>query len=190
MDATSLFEWVQNDLQYNYMHSIVFLKDDDDEVNKVLTPEEKQQMAAYIIPLDQVYENRQRKNKSQVNYHYNIHGNLTIYQKIHDPFFRLIKYQEFGKLLYADTLGLLTKERMEAVKISRNDTQPEYAALMHRFFAEPGTAQAMFNCAQIPSSQTSAPFLYMAVAARVVLLSWIGAYDAIIDLLLHPIGGQ
>ena len=182
MDAAALYAWVRNDLQYNYMESIVLLKDNDD-VNKLLTPEEKQQMAAYIIPLDQVYENRQRKNASQINYHYSIHGNLTIYQKIHDPFFRLIKYQEFGKLLFADTLGLLTKDRMEVVKISRNDTQPQYAALMHRFFAEPGTAQAMFNCAQMPSRPSSAPFLYMAVAARVVLLSWIGAYDAIIELL-------
>ena len=72
---------------------------------------------------------------------------------------------------------------MKAVKISRNDTQPQYAALMHRFFAEPGTAQAMFNCANQKSQTARAPFLYMALAARVVLLSWIGVYDAIIDLL-------
>lgn len=178
-DAKSLFHWIQSDLLYNYMDILENKEKHSggEDVNKLLTPAEKHALAQFIVPLDAVYENRFRSTYTR-NYHHGLHSSLTIYQKIHDPFFRVIKYLENDRLLFFDTLAILTEERMEIVEHGRNDTQPVYTQFMWQFFQENGTAQAIYAAAcTLP--KCSAPLVYAAVAARVVLLSWIGAYAEI-----------
>jgi hypothetical protein len=194
-DAESLLHWTQSDLLRTYM-DILNDKNIVGDVNKLLTPTEKHTLAQFIIPLDAVYERKRQNDNSRDggfpharnyharnyharNYHHGLHSNLTIYQKIHDPFFRIIKYLQNDRLLFFDTLAILTDERMEIVEHSRNDTQPLYTEFMGQFFHENGTAQAMYAAATLANVVRSAPLVYAAVAARVVLLSWIGAFAEI-----------
>ena len=142
----------------------------------------------HLNVLDEIYENRNHLHAK--NYHTGIHGELTIYQKIHDPLFRNLAHlreavnQEEPSLYRFNTECLLTVGRMESVNCCRLDTHSNYVEYMADFFAEEGAIEktTMLATLNLSSQNIKAPLVFLCICARILLLSLIADYASIIKL--------
>ena len=179
----SLTEWINvNELLLQDLYPLS-LQDKRGNLADIISPANLTFLKQFDI-LDKIYENR--TGQFYMNYHWAIHGELTIYQKIHDPLFRnLASYKEYNHFYNLDTLNLLNVARMKIVRDYRNaDDQLKYEKLMKYFLSEPLAREKIEVLAtlDLTNPEIKAPLVFLCVCARVLLLSVVDKYDQIITL--------